>query len=166
MEIWRTVVGHVEYEVSNHGRVRKAMTSERGYRKGKMLKPYTTGKTADWYPHVKLNSKPYAVHRLVLTTFVCRCPRGMEANHKDGRKTNNHVSNLEWVTPSENVKHAHKLGLKNMKGEKGPSSKLKDGEVWLIRKLLPTYLTQRYIAKMFKVHESTITSIKKGHTWT
>ena len=32
-------------------------------------------------------------------------------NHKDGNKKNNQVSNLEWVTSSENQKHRHKIGI-------------------------------------------------------
>jgi hypothetical protein len=41
------------------------------------------------------------------------------ANHIDGNKLNNHISNLEWVTRSENTKHAYKLGL--MRQKKGPT---------------------------------------------
>ncbi len=53
-----------------------------------------------------------AVHRLVAAAF---CPRQRPdqtvVNHKDGNKLNNHYSNLEWVTHSENMKHAHEAGL-------------------------------------------------------
>lgn len=33
-------------------------------------------------------------------------------NHKDGNKRNNHISNLEWNTMSENITHAYRNGLK------------------------------------------------------
>ena len=45
----------------------------------------------------------YGVHQLVLTHFVSECPPGMETHHRDHNKENNHVSNLEWTTHSENI---------------------------------------------------------------
>ena len=49
------------------------------------------------------------VHRLVAENFIGPCPEdGMIVNHKDGDPFNNHVSNLEWATVSENNKHYHR----------------------------------------------------------
>ncbi len=49
------------------------------------------------------------VHRLVAEHFISPCPEpGMVVNHIDGNPFNNHVSNLEWVTVSENNKHYHR----------------------------------------------------------
>lgn len=52
---------------------------------------------------------PIRVHRLVLATFVKFSD--MEINHIDGIKTNNHVSNLEYVSKSQNLQHAYQSGL-------------------------------------------------------
>lgn len=52
----------------------------------------------------------FSVHRLVLLAFVGK--NNLECNHKDGNKQNNNLSNLEYVTSSENMLHAFRIGLK------------------------------------------------------
>ena len=52
------------------------------------------------------------IHRLVALTHLKNPNDYKYVNHKDGNKKNNHISNLEWVTSSENQKHAYKNGLK------------------------------------------------------
>lgn len=60
----------------------------------------------------KFNS--YLVHRLMALTFLDPGDEysvdELQVNHKDGDTGNNHIDNLEWVTPSENVQHGVKLG--------------------------------------------------------
>lgn len=56
------------------------------------------------------NEHIYA-HRLVWLAFNGTIPKGMQINHKNGKKNNNHISNLELVTCSENIRHAYVSGL-------------------------------------------------------
>lgn len=54
----------------------------------------------------------FSVHRLVAMHFLKSEAGLTDVNHKDGVKNNNNYKNLEWVTKSENMKHAYKIGLK------------------------------------------------------
>lgn len=65
--------------------------------------------------------KGYYVHRLVAKTFHPNPENKPEVNHIDGDKRNNHGDNLEWVTRSEQIKHAYRIGL-----AKGPPGRFKD----------------------------------------
>ena len=51
------------------------------------------------------------IHRLVAKAFLVPVEGKKYVNHKDGNKLNNHVSNLEWVTLAENLRHAVSIGL-------------------------------------------------------
>ena len=52
------------------------------------------------------------IHRLVAECFCTKREGANEVNHKNGDKTDNRAANLEWVTRSENLKHAFETGLR------------------------------------------------------
>lgn len=115
-EIWKPVKDFEGlYEVSNFGNVRRVWRYGRKWEG--MCKPKHT---KDGYLETTLikNSKPKCVrtHRLVAFAF-CENPHNkLEVNHIDGNKQNNRADNLEWVTSSENQKHAYKYGLQRVSG--------------------------------------------------
>lgn len=177
MTMWKRIPKYDDYEISNKGKIRRAI---KGYNKpAKFVLKWDIGR--DGYAQVTLSKKGQLfrtkIHRLVLLTFFGPCPKNMECNHKDGNKLNNCIENLEWVTKKEQVKHAIENGLRHYVGEKGINSKLKEGEVWLIRKIINSdyYKKQGYthtrtlslkkVAKMFKMSESTIKHIKHNRNW-
>lgn len=69
------------------------------------------GRIKNGYHLVCINGKYVPVHRLVATAFIPNPENKPYVNHIDGVKSNNRVSNLEWCTHRENVRHAVETGL-------------------------------------------------------
>jgi len=170
MEEWRTIEEFPNYAVSDMGRV-KRINKGRRTQVGKII---SQRKNRGGYMYVTLckdgKRKSKTIHRLVLNAFIGKSD--LDCNHIDGDKTNNKLENLEYCTKSRNMIHAYENGLEiSVKGEKHGRSKLKEDEVWLIKRILNSDLfrdkkiTQDFISKMFKVNFGTISKIKKGTIW-
>ena len=69
----------------------------------------------DGYLRVSLERKKESVHRLVALTYLGES-KGLEVNHKDGNRSNNHISNLEYVSRQQNIRHAVESGSYNLNG--------------------------------------------------
>lgn len=110
-ELWKTIAGFEAYEVSNMGRVRRAMPGIT-WKTVRILKPALFSKK---YLGVTLcvagKKTSKLVHILVASAFIPN-PLGLpEVNHKDACKTNCRADNLEWRSSLGNHIHAVKLGL-------------------------------------------------------
>lgn len=130
-EVWKDIKGYEGlYQISNLGNVKSLKRKSLNFKceKDKIL---INCKTSQGYEKVMLcknkQVKNQMIHRLVAKAFIPNPNNLLEINHIDGDKTNNKVSNLEWCTRSENIKHAYELGLNygsdKLKGRNGCLSK-------------------------------------------
>lgn len=117
-------------------------------------------------------TKGHLTHRLVAKTYIPNPDNLPEVNHKDCNKTNNHVSNLEWVTSRQNYDHAiangrYKcLNRNTVRGERHWAAKLHSDQILEIRNLRLAGITYREIAARFSVGKSTVVHICAGDNWT
>ena len=117
-EVWRAVPGWKGfYEVSDHGRVKSlARTVPRRNKGDLVLKErilrYGTNKRG--YRQVSLSrdckGTSIFIHKLVASAFLGEA-QGREVNHISADKTDNALSNLEYLTHAQNIKHASRLGI-------------------------------------------------------
>lgn len=146
-------------EVSNLGNLRNIKT-------GHMYKLHIN-KNGYFQCCISLGSRDskmiFKVHKAVAETFVPNLNNKPYVNHIDGNKLNNKYDNLEWVTPRENMVHAHKNRLITVyKGCDSPCSKLTQDEISFIKS---NYICNdrafgtRSLAKKFGVSHSTISEI-------
>lgn len=169
-EIWKTVVFNsmeFPYQVSNHGRVRRSSAGG-GAVVGRILKP---GVSTRGYLHVSISGHGIkltkAIHLLVAAAFLPEPFPGLQINHRDGIKTNNEATNLEWVTSAENSQHAIATGLqKPMRGQDKNQAKLTESDVLKIRSAPRTPRGQiKKLGEEFGVSPTTISDIQKRRRW-
>lgn len=167
-EIWRTIEGFPDYEVSNLGRVRSNK-----YQKALIRKP-RLGTNGYYQVGLYVNGKRIrkSIHRLVAQAFIPGACNSLEVNHINGIKTDNTAENLEWVTSSENKMHAVRTGLKSgqkskikisLKEKKAPDWKLTERQV---REIKASNLPGGDLAQKYKVSHSRISKIRNNKSWT
>ncbi len=157
-EIWKDIEGYEgDYQESNYGRTK----SFKG-KKPRILKPRIS---KEGYLEVNLckkgKSKSVRVHILVARSFVSNPENKPEVNHKDGIKFNCHESNLEYMTRSENIRHALNTGLQKL-GFKRSNAKLTDEDVRYIRehyKFRDKEFNSIVLAEKFNVNPSIIRDV-------
>lgn len=175
IEVWKDVIGYEgKYQVSNFGNVKslsRLVPNSRGGFKTiptRILKP---GMGTSGYLGVNLSSpgnKTFMVHRLVALAFLPNPELKEYVNHKDGVKTNNSVSNIEWATPTENAKHALDNKLNSHYGENNNFSKLNLDQV---NDILESYIPYnrkvgaRALARKHGISVGHVFDILAGNCW-
>lgn len=126
---------------------------------------------ADGYPVVTLGSTNMRrsvkrIHQIVAMLFVDNLQNKPEVNHIDGKKTNNHYSNLEWATRKEQMQHACRMGLCDRAGERNGRAFLSENDVLEIRRLYASGWKVFELRDKFGRGWSTIYNVIVRNTWT
>jgi DNA-binding CsgD family transcriptional regulator len=117
--------------------------------------------TENGYKTISIKKKTYYSHRVVYETFIKVIDEEMQINHINGLKSDNRLSNLEEVTPSWNLRHAHRTGLKpNNDGETNNMSKLTNDEYLQIISLILEGYSNTYIAQKYNLHSRYVSLIR------
>lgn len=155
-EEWRNLKD-TYYDISSQGRIRRVL----------LLKPSKTTHgylTCGFRRGRTYNHKKF-VHLLVAEAFLGSKPEGLVVNHKDGDKTNNRPSNLEYITRAENSAHAAAMGLYRS-GTRSPKAVLTEVQVKALRQ---QFKTERYtfsaLAAEYGVSKATIHRAVRGVTY-
>lgn len=125
-----------------------------------------TGVTDDSGEHIQVGN-----HRICCTAFYQKPSDKHIVNHIDGDKSNPHKANVEWVTPSENNKHAydtnlsrgkasHKSGIPTLKGYYLEQSKLTEELVHEICQLIVQGYRDVDISRMLGVGRKNISLLR------
>lgn len=160
----KQIPNYSRYSVSEDGKIYSTNYKNSG--KTKELNPSTS---KDGYPQTMLqrDDGKYCtkkVHWFIALAFLGERGQGLEVNHKNGIKTDNRISNLEYVTRSENVKHAYENGLaKRFHGSSNHFSKLTEKDVLEIRAHVKNSPTRHYgrkeLAKKYGISEGHLKKI-------
>lgn len=110
--------------------------------------------------------KTFSVHRLIAKVFIDNPKNSTEINHKNGIKTDNNIQNLEWVSPTENHRHAveHNLFIQ-ARGKQTKHGHFSVDDIKKIRELYENNTSQYKLANLFGVTRSAIQQIVQRKTY-
>lgn len=169
MTSWRAVPGYEGiYAASDEGQVRIEV-SRQNIRAGRVLRAFSQ---RDGYLFVRLSIDGSqasgcnrSVARLVLAAHVRPPATGEQANHRNGLRVDNRLENLEWVTCSENIKHAIRELGRDYRGEKNPDARLTEALVLSLRNRVAAREPCAPIAADLGITAVMVAAIARGDAW-
>ncbi|MFA5186862.1 MAG: NUMOD4 domain-containing protein [Patescibacteria group bacterium] len=156
-EKWENVPGYEgRYLISDHGRlfsidfgIVKLQKDRDGYQIYRLSRPGS--------------EETRKIHRLVLSAFIGVSNK--QVNHKNGRKADNRLCNLEYCTDAENKEHAVSLGL-HAHGERAGGARLTAADIRYIRReYAKGHTLQKDLSKQFGVLRQCIGKIVNRQRW-
>jgi hypothetical protein len=145
-----------------------ACTDGHVYRNGVKLKGASCGKNVEYRRLVVFyedgSSKRHFVHRIIAEAFIENQDQKPCVNHINGKKDDNRVENLEWVTYSENTQHAIRTNL-ILSGSDRPQAKINEQTVHEICQLMVESWRNKEICEKFGLSKSIVTNIRNGVSW-
>lgn len=134
-------------------------------------KPYALD--VDRYGYLKARTKHKGknvrclVHRLVAMAYIPNPENKPQVNHKDSDRKNNHVDNLEWVTPEENSRHAQEKGRFEgiNKGESNGYNKYSEDIIHKVCSMLEQGLSNSEIVSQVGCQRKLPYDIRRGKSW-
>ena len=161
-EIWKEILGFPNYFVSNMGRVKKLSKRYKSFYLINITYNKISGYGYVSITNVSGKKKNISLARLVAHNFVDGySEKNNTIDHKDGNKTNNCASNLEWVSQSENNQRAYDNGKQH---HKGYSKNGKFQKIVVDNKY--EFKTIRALAKFLQVSETQVQRYINGETET
>lgn len=161
-EVWKPVPGYEGiYEISNFGKVNSIRNGERFPRKLNTKTHYTSFSCKKLPEHK--TQKCFYIHSLVAQVFIGPRPEGHVVRHLDGNRRNNHLSNLAYGTPQENVADAIAHGT--FAKENNGRALFTEAGVKAVKMLIDMGVSLSEIARKTDVSISTIHAIKTGRNW-
>lgn len=181
IEFWRRTQ-YDGYDVSSFGRVRSWRTTH--YPKTRRVKPLILKPKADKYNYVVIvlgrnvhngfQGRFIGVHRLVAEVFVPNPNNLPFVNHLTGLKGDSRADGLQWVTKSENCKHAWEYGLhkrdrfamaRKMVNARKNYRDIPDSMIRMIRNMLADGISQGQIRRWSGLKATAIQCIAVGRTY-
>ena len=153
---WAPIPSMPGYYASRDGRI---LSTARGGPREKKQRLFKKG-----YLIISYKSQIRLVHRLILEAHVGPCPDGQECRHLDGDPAHNHLGNLRWGTPSENVHDKGRHG-RFPRGENSGHHKLTEAEVLNLRELRAQGWILADLGRRFGISKAHASRIVRRENW-
>ena len=160
LETFKGIEGYENlYEVSSCGRIRSLKRSiimkqyfdKYGYKRISLSKE---GEKKSWF-----------IHRLVAMTFIKNPKNLPEVNHKNSRRDDNNVPNLEWTTHSQNIIHSYMHGNASQLGENNTNAKCTNNIAEQVKVLKSLGFSSHDIAKLIGMSYKIVYRIYSDRSW-